>query len=96
MSRPTLSNSERRDVFRALAHKTRRSILNRLRKGEQSVTQVQKALRVSQPTASQHLAVLRDAGLVRQRRIGNQVLYTLDTTGLEKARDWLDRFFEEG
>lgn len=95
MSRPTLSSSERRDVFRALAHKTRRSILNRLRKGEQSVTQVQKALRVSQPTASQHLAVLRDAGLVHQRRIGNQVLYTLDTDGLEKARAWLDRFFVE-
>jgi len=95
MSRPTLSSSERRDVFRALSHKTRRSILNRLRKGEQSVTHIQKALRVSQPTASQHLAVLRDAGLVQQRRIGNQVLYTLDTDGLVKARDWLDRFFEE-
>ena len=63
------------DVFRAIADPTRRAVLELLRGGDQSVSEVMEPFRISQPAVSQHLRVLRDAGLVRVRNVGRERLY---------------------
>lgn len=80
-------------VFEALADPVRRDILELVAAEEQPagaiVAAVQHRTRISQPGVSQHLKVLRDAGLVQVRADGNKRLYTLDRAGLESARAWL-------
>ncbi|BCK54722.1 ArsR/SmtB family transcription factor [Nocardia wallacei] len=80
-------------VFEALADPVRRDILELVAAAELSagaiVTAVQRYTRISQPGVSQHLKVLRDAGLVRMRADGTRRLYALDRAGLETARAWL-------
>lgn len=76
-------------LFTALAQPTRRQILDALRDGEQPVGALVGALELAQPTVSQHLRVLRDAGLVRVRRAGQQRLYRLDPEGLQALEAWL-------
>lgn len=82
-------------VFDALGEPTRRLILESLAAGEQPVNEVVTALRargpISQPTVSQHLKVLRDAGLVTVRAEGTQRFYALDPAGLDAAHAWLNR-----
>ncbi|EFC80802.1 helix-turn-helix transcriptional regulator [Parafrankia sp. EUN1f] len=80
----------------ALGEPTRRRILELLAAGgEQPVGAVVEALRadaqISQPAISQHLRVLRDAGLVTVRAAGARRFYALDTAGLEAAQDWFTR-----
>ena len=81
--------------FEALGDLTRRQILELLAAGEQPAGQVVTALQerapISQPAVSQHLKVLRDAGLVTVRADGARRLYALDEAGLEVARAWLAR-----
>jgi DNA-binding transcriptional ArsR family regulator len=77
--------------FEALGDPTRRQILELLAAGEQTVTTVVAALPISQPAVSQHLRVLRDAGLVTSRAEGTRRLYALDEVGIEAARAWLVR-----
>ncbi|UOQ57565.1 metalloregulator ArsR/SmtB family transcription factor [Leucobacter allii] len=65
------------DVFGALAHPTRRQILQDLKAGERAAGEIAAAFRATGPTISRHLAVLRQAGLVTERREGNRILYSL-------------------
>jgi DNA-binding transcriptional ArsR family regulator len=64
-------------VFRALADPTRRQILEDLRDGEQPAGQIASRFTISGPSISRHLAILRSAGLVAERRDGNRILYSL-------------------
>ncbi|WP_007511272.1 metalloregulator ArsR/SmtB family transcription factor [Pseudofrankia saprophytica] len=66
------------DVFNAIAEPQRREILVLLRAGERPVTELAQELGMTQPGASKHLRVLREVGLVRDRRAGKQRLYGLD------------------
>ena len=80
-------------VFEALGEPVRRLILETLAGGEQPagavVTAVQSRAPISQPAVSQHLKVLRDAGLVTVRAEGNRRVYALDRTGVDAAQAWL-------
>ncbi|MCP2266662.1 ArsR/SmtB family transcription factor [Promicromonospora thailandica] len=83
-------------VFEALGDPVRRRLLELLVPGEQPagalVTALQARVRISQPAVSQHLRVLREAGLVRVRAEGTRRLYAVDDTGTAAARAWLARF----
>ena len=85
-----LSTSE---LFRTLADPTRLAIFERLaREGERSVGELTGQAGVSQPAVSQHLAVLRQAGLVRDRREGRSVRYRVAPEGLAPILDWFALF----
>jgi DNA-binding transcriptional ArsR family regulator len=76
------------DVFNAIAEPQRRAILALLRSGERPVNELARELGMSQPGASKHLRVLREVGLVRDRRAGKQRLYDLDARGLRPVHEW--------
>jgi DNA-binding transcriptional ArsR family regulator len=80
------------DMFRALSDPTRRAVLDRLADGERSVAQITAALPVSQPAVSQHLAALKAAGLVGERREGRRTFYRIEPQGLAPLIDWLGRY----
>jgi DNA-binding transcriptional ArsR family regulator len=80
------------DVFNAIAEPQRRHILVLLRGGERPVTELAHELGMTQPGASKHLRVLREVGLVRDRRAGKQRLYALDATGLRPVHEWAGGF----
>jgi len=80
------------DVFRAIADPARRRILDLLSEGELGVTELLAAFEFSQPALSQHLAVLRDAGLVSVRRAGRRRLYSLAAEPLREVFDWLSPY----
>ena len=63
-----------------------------LRAGERPVTELAQELRMTQPGASKHLRVLREVGLVRDRRVGKQRLYGLDARGLRPVHEWIGGF----
>jgi DNA-binding transcriptional ArsR family regulator len=79
----------------ALADPTRRRVFERLKNGPQPVGAVANGLPVSRPAVSQHLAVLKAAGLVTDRREGTRRVYEVDPQGLGEIRAWLDQFWEE-
>src|SRR2546423_2930376 len=86
------------DVFNAIAEPRRRAILALLRAGERPVTEVARELRMTQPGASKHLRVLREVGLVRDRKAGKQRLYGLDARGLRPVHEWtggVERVWDE-
>ncbi len=80
------------EVFRALADPTRRAVFERLAEGEKSVSQLKAGFSVSQPAISQHLAALRGAGLVLERREGRYAYYRADPKGLAPLVDWVERY----
>src|SRR6478752_1862388 len=80
------------DVFNAIAEPQRREILTLLRAGEWPVTDLARELGMAQPAASTHLRVLREVGLVRDRRAGKQRLYGLDARGLRPVHEWTGGF----
>lgn len=80
------------DVFNAVAEPRRRQILTLLQRGERSVNDLARSLRVQQPQASKHLRVLRQVGLVTARGAGQQRLYSLKTDGLRPIHDWVMTF----
>ena len=82
-------------VLDALGDPTRRAVLELLRGGERSVRQLTDATAVSQPAVSQHLRVLRDAGLVSVRPEGTRRFYGVDLDGLADLRSWVDRFWDD-
>ena len=82
-------------VLDALGDPTRRAVLELLRGGEQSVRALTDATEVSQPAVSQHLRVLRDAGLVTVRPQGTRRLYRVDLDGLAGLRAWVDGFWDD-
>src|SRR5579863_499379 len=79
------------DLFRALGDPTRRAVYERLGEGERSVAELTAGMGVSQPAVSQHLAALKAAGLVGERREGRKVYYRIEPTGLTPLIDWLGR-----
>ena len=80
------------DVFNAIAEQQRREILVLLRTGERPVTDLASELGMTQPGASKHLRVLREVGLVDDRRSGKQRLYGLDARGLRPVHEWTGGF----
>jgi DNA-binding transcriptional ArsR family regulator len=81
-------------LFAALADPTRRQIFERLRDGEMAVGEIARELPVSRPAVSQHLKVLKQAGLVADRPSGTRRVYHIDPHGLGALRAWLDQFWE--
>jgi len=79
-------------VFRALADPSRRAIFEQLTHGEAAVKELTARFDISQPAVSQHLAALRGAGLVRERRAGRQVFYRVEPKGLKPLVDWLSHY----
>jgi len=80
------------DVFRAVADPTRRDVLDLLRASDHTALELAAPFRLSQPAVSQHLRVLREAGLVRVRKSGRQRVYRLDATPLRELYDWAGHF----
>jgi DNA-binding transcriptional ArsR family regulator len=80
------------DLFRALADPTRRAVFERLAAGEMTVSELKAGFEVSQPAISQHLAALRGAGLVEERRQGRHAYYRARAEGLAPLTDWVDRY----
>lgn len=80
------------DLFRTLADPTRRAVFERLSAGEMSVSQLKAGFEVSQPAISQHLAALRGAGLVEERREGRHAFYRARPEGLAPLTDWVERY----
>lgn len=80
------------EIFRALADPTRRAVFERLATAEMSVSELRSGLTVSQPAVSQHLAVLRSAGLVVERRAGRNAYYRADPQGLAPLLSWIERY----
>jgi len=79
----------------ALGDRTRRMILMRLRDGPLAVVDIARGLQVSRPAVSQHLKVLKDAGLVVDRPRGNRRLYAVDPGGLAELRRFLESFWTD-
>jgi DNA-binding transcriptional ArsR family regulator len=79
----------------ALGDPTRRLVFRRLRNGTRSVREIAQGMDVSRPAVSQHLKVLKTAGLVVVRAEGTRRLYRVDTRGIEALRSWLDGFWDE-
>jgi DNA-binding transcriptional ArsR family regulator len=82
-------------AFAALADPTRRAVFERLARGPRAVGELAKGLPVSRPAVSQHLAVLKEAGLVKDQADGTRRVYRIDPAGLGAIRAWLDRFWED-
>jgi DNA-binding transcriptional ArsR family regulator len=80
-------------AFAALSDPTRREVFERLRSGGRSVGEIAGNLPVSRPAVSQHLKVLKDAGLVADRAEGTRRIYHIDPHGLAAVRTWLDQFW---
>lgn len=80
------------DVFRALADPTRRMIFEKLASGSMNASALREGMEISQPAMSQHLAVLRGAGLVREEREGRFVNYEVDPNGLTLIANWLAKY----
>ncbi|CUH40569.1 HTH-type transcriptional regulator [Jannaschia seosinensis] len=83
-------------ILTALADPTRRAVLERLRDGPMPVGRIADALPVSRPAVSQHLRVLRDAGLVSVRSQGTRNLYALAGAGAAPLVEWLSALFLSG
>jgi len=79
----------------ALADPTRRQVFERLRHGPLAVNALSRGLPVSRPAVSQHLKVLKDAGLVVERSEGQRRLYSIQRQGLLELREWIDSFWSE-
>ena len=81
-------------LFAALSDPTRRQVFERLQAGGRSVGEIARTLPVSRPAVSQHLKVLKDAGLVGDRAEGTRRVYYIDPQGLAAVRKWLDQFWD--
>jgi DNA-binding transcriptional ArsR family regulator len=82
-------------VLDALGDRTRRAVLKRLRSGPASVGEIADGMDVSRPAVSQHLKVLKAAGLVVVRAEGTRRLYAVDARGIVALHRWLDGFWDE-
>jgi DNA-binding transcriptional ArsR family regulator len=79
----------------ALSDPTRRRLFDRLCRRPHAVGELTRYLRVSQPAVSQHLRVLRDAGLVRSRAVGTKRLYQPNPAGIAALRKYLDEMWAD-
>jgi DNA-binding transcriptional ArsR family regulator len=83
------------EAIAALADPTRRTVFERLRWGPRPVVEIARGLPVSRPAVSQHLRVLKDAGLVRERREGTRNYYSVDGDALVELREYFENFWDE-
>src|SRR5271163_1080678 len=83
------------NALNALADPTRRRVFEELRSGPKPVGEIARELPVSRPAVSQHLKVLKGAGLVREETQGTRHVYSIDPQGLGGIRKWLDQFWDE-
>src|SRR5215831_5930170 len=81
-------------AFKALSDPTRRDVFERLAGCAKAVGELADELPVSRPAVSQHLKVLKEAGLVIDRAEGTRRVYQIDPAGLGAIRAWLDRFWD--
>src|SRR5215470_11345015 len=79
-------------IFQALADPSRRAIFESLTRGEAAVKDLTARFDISQPAVSQHLAALKDAGLVNGRRAGRQVFYCVEPRGMKPLIDWITHY----
>ena len=94
MSRPSTES----DVFRAIADPNRRVLLSLLAQKPQPVNKLLEHLSISQPALSQHLKVLREAGLVSTRPEGRERIYSIEAAPLKEVVDWVmeyEKFWKE-
>lgn len=80
------------EIFKALADPTRRAVFERLVEGEMSVGELKAGFAVSQPAVSQHLASLKRAGLVVERRDGRNTYYRVEPDGMRPLLAWMERY----
>jgi DNA-binding transcriptional ArsR family regulator len=83
------------EAIAALADPTRRTEFERLRGGPRPVVEIARGLPVSRPAVSQHLRVLKEAGLVSERREGTRNFYSVDGDALAELREYFENFWEE-
>jgi len=83
------------NALAALADPTRRAVFERLGAGPKPVGEIARGLAVSRPAVSQHLKVLKEAGLVTDHPEGTRRIYVIDPKGLGALRAWLDRFWDQ-
>lgn len=81
-------------MLEALGDPTRRAVFERLAPGPRAVGEIARGMPVSRPAVSQHLRVLKDAGLVLDRAEGTRRFYRANPAGLEVLRAYLDRFWD--
>lgn len=79
-------------IFQALADPSRRAIFESLTRGEAAVKELTARFDISQPAVSQHLAALKDAGLVNGRREGRLVYYRVESRGMKPLIDWISHY----
>lgn len=84
------------EAFKALADPTRREILRLLRHGEMSAGELAERFDMTRPSMSHHFTVLKQANLVRSRREGQQIIYTLNTTVMEDVLSIVWDLFADG
>ncbi len=90
-----MTNSTRAiDALSALGDPTRRSIFERVAAGPAAVGALAAGLTVSRPAVSQHLRVLKEAGLVTESAEGTRRIYRIDPRGVGAMRDWLDQHWD--
>jgi DNA-binding transcriptional ArsR family regulator len=82
-------------AFNALGDPTRRRVFASLRQGSRSVGEIAEGMHVSRPAVSQHLKVLKQAGLVAVRCEGTRRLYSIDAGGIDALRSWLNGFWDD-
>ena len=82
------------NCFTALGDPTRRKIFERLKRRPLAVGDLSQGLPISRPAVSQHLKVLKNAGLVRSRYEGTRNVYHIDSSGIACMRDYLDQFWD--
>lgn len=80
------------DIFHAIADPTRRAIIDLLQEDDRPVWDLARSFKMSQPSLSQHLRVLRDVGLVRQRKSGRERRYGLRPAGLRPVAEWVAQY----
>ncbi len=80
------------EFFKALADPTRRAVFDRLADGEMNATELRQGFQLSQPAMSQHLGVLRSAGLIAEQKLGRNVLYRINPGGIAQMHKWLSRY----
>ena len=79
-------------IFQALADPSRRAIFEALMRGEAAVKDLTARFDISQPAVSQHLATLKDAGLVGARREGRCVYYRVEPRGIRPLVNWITHY----
>jgi DNA-binding transcriptional ArsR family regulator len=82
-------------ILDALGDPTRRKVLERLRGGPRSVSEIAAGMAVTRSAVSQHLKILKSARLVMDRAEGTRRLYAVDARGIQELRNWLDGFWDQ-